>query len=136
MRKLYALIVSLAMLLSCTTALADTAPAAEELEAALIGTPQIVCYGFNQLTWLIARLTVKVPYVSLANLILGRPLLPELLQSQASPEAIFQELKSILTDTGTRSRMQAGYTELRKTLGQSGSSEHTAKDIYETIARI
>ena len=106
------------------------------LEAALIGTPQVVCYGFNQLTWLIARLTVKVPYVSLANLILGRPLLPELLQSQASPEAIFQELKSILTDTGTRSRMQAGYTELRRTLGQSGSSEHTAKDIYETIARI
>lgn len=106
------------------------------LEAALIGTPQLVCYGFNRLTWWIARHTVHVPYVSLANLTLGRAVFPELLQDAASPEAIFRELRSLLTDPGVRRRMLDDYTELRTVLGGTGASARSAKDIHETIARL
>jgi len=104
------------------------------LEAALIGTPQVVCYGFNRLTWLIARLTVKVRYISLANLTLDRAIFPELIQDAASPGAIFQELKKMLGDKDVRAQLQAAYSELRSALGGAGSSQRTAKDIYETIA--
>lgn len=106
------------------------------LEAALIGTPQVVCYGFNRLTWLIARLSVKVRYVSLANLTLDRLLFPELLQDAASPERIFSELEKILTDGETAARMRAGYDELKTLLGGVGASGRIAKDIYGQITRV
>ena len=106
------------------------------LEAALIGTPQVVCYGFNRLTWWIARHTVHVPYVSLASLTLGRAVFPELLQDAASPEAIYQEIKILLTDSDIRKRMLDDYKELRSAIGGPGASERTAKDIHETIAHL
>lgn len=106
------------------------------LEAALAGTPQVVCYGFSRLTWLVARHTVRVPHVSLVNLVLGQRLVPELLQDDASPERIFRELETVLTDGEARTRMLAGYGELRKALGGPGASERIAKDIYGQIARL
>ena len=106
------------------------------LEAALLGTPQVVCYGFNALTWQIARRTVKVPFISLANLTLGRKIFPELLQDDASPEAIFREVERILQDGHTAARMRADYALLRTALGGPGASERIAKDMYEEIARI
>ena len=106
------------------------------LEAAVIGTPQIVCYGFNRLTWLLARLVVKVPFVSLANLTLGRLIFPELLQDDAAPERIFRELEKLLTDEEVRVRMQQDYEELRTRLGGDDASARTAQDMYEETARI
>lgn len=106
------------------------------LEAALLGTPQVVCYGFNALTWQIARRTVKVPYVSLANLTLGRRIFPELLQDAATAEAIFREVERILQDGVTAARMRADYDDLRNALGGPGASGRTAKDMYEEIARL
>jgi len=106
------------------------------LEAALIGTPQVVCYGFNPLTWRIARLTVKVRYASLVNLILGREAVPELLQEAASPEMIFKELESILTDAPRRARMVEEYESLKETLGGAGASGRIARDIHGQTARL
>ena len=106
------------------------------LEAALIGTPQVVCYGFDRFTWLAARLLVRVPHVSLANLTLDRRIFPELLQDAASPEAIFRELEKILLDGETAARMKAGYEELKLALGGEGASARTAKDMYDETARI
>ena len=106
------------------------------LEAALIGTPQLVCYGFNALTWMIVSLTVKVRFISLANLILDRPVFTELLQDKASPERIFAELDRILLDKEVRRRMAADYNELTDTLGGTGASERIAGDMYEEVTRI
>lgn len=106
------------------------------LEAALIGTPQVVCYGFDRFTWLAAKLLVHVPHVSLANLTLDRRIFPELLQDAASPEAIFRELEKILLDGETAARMKAGYEELKLALGGEGASARTAKDMYDETARI
>ena len=106
------------------------------LEAGLIGTPQVVCYGFRRLTWWIANLTVKVPFISLVNLCFGRPLVPELLQDAASPERMYAELEKILTDGETAARMRSGYETLNNLLGGTGASGRIANDIYERIARI
>lgn len=106
------------------------------LEAALIGTPQIVCYGFDRLTWLAAKLLVKVPFISLANLTLNRLIFPELIQDAASPEAICDQLKRLLLDGETSARMKADYEALKTVLGGAGASGRIAKDIYDEIVRL
>jgi lipid-A-disaccharide synthase len=92
------------------------------LEAALIGTPQVVCYGFNRITYLIARLLVRVKYISLANLILDKFIFKEFVQDEASPKMIFDEVSRLLTDKEYRSTMKSDYTALREVLGGSGAS--------------
>lgn len=106
------------------------------LEAALLGTPQVVCYGFHPLTFAIARLTVHVKYISLANLVLDRPAVPELIQNDATPQRMFRELERLLRDDACRSRMAADYAELKQVLGGADASAGVAKDMYETFARI
>lgn len=97
------------------------------LEAAIIGTPQVVCYGFNRITYLIAKLLVRVKYVSLANLILDKLIFKELIQDDASPENIFAEISRMLTDQEYRNAMKSDYTALREILGGSGASRKIAR---------
>lgn len=106
------------------------------LEAALLGTPQVVCYGADAVSFTLARLTVKVPYISLANLTLDRPIFRELLQDQASPGHIKEELERLLLDGACRAQLAADYQELKTRLGGTGASERTAQDIYHETARI
>jgi lipid-A-disaccharide synthase len=97
------------------------------LEAALIGTPQVVCYGFNRITYLIARLLVRVKYISLANLILDKFIFKEFVQDDASPRMIFDEVLRLLTDNEYRNAMKSDYTALREILGGSGASRKIAR---------
>ena len=106
------------------------------LEAALLGTPQVVCYGADPVSFTLARLTVKVPYISLANLTLDRPIFRELLQDQASPGHIKEELERLLLDGACRAQLAADYQELKTRLGGTGASERAAQDIYHETARI
>lgn len=106
------------------------------LEAALIGTPHVVCYGVHPLTWAIVRRTVKVPYVSPANLSLGRAVFPELLQDAATPEGFFRELEKILPEGPARENQLSGHQSLKTLFGGPGASERIAKDIYGQLARV
>jgi|LSQX01.1.fsa_nt_gb lipid-A-disaccharide synthase len=103
------------------------------LEAAIIGTPQVVCYGFNRITYLIARLLVKVKYISLANLILDKIIFKELVQDDASPENIFAEVSRMLTDKEYRSEMERDYAALCEVLGSSGASRKIARQMINLL---
>ena len=116
-----------AALVSCGTA---------TLEAALLGTPQVVCYGFRRLTWMVARRVVKVPFASQVNLCLGREAVPERLQDAASPEALFRSLETVLFDASVRRRMQSDYAELKNLLDGGDAAGRIANDIYAQIARV
>lgn len=102
------------------------------LEAAIIGTPQIVCYGLNPLTAYIAKFIIKVKYASLVNLILGRELVKELLQWNCTPENIILETGKILHGK-ERGKILAGYRKLIKILGGEGASEKVAKSMIKEI---
>ncbi len=78
----------------------------------------VMLYRLGRWTWLLARLMVRLPYVSLVNLVLGKKVIPELLQSDASPRRIAAEAEQILMDDGERERMRAGLAELRARLGE------------------
>ena len=96
------------------------------LEAALLGTPEVVCYRGSSLSFWIARRIVHVPFISLVNLIMEREVVKELIQHQLTSENIIHELDRLL-DTATRTLMKQEFDELTLKLGGSGASARTAR---------
>jgi lipid-A-disaccharide synthase len=99
------------------------------LEVGLLGTPLIVLYRLRLATWWLARLMVKLPYVSLVNLVLGRGVVPELLQTQATPQRIAREAAALLRDPARIDAMRAALGELRGRLGEGGASRRAAAQV-------
>ena len=96
------------------------------LETAMMGVPQVVCYKGNPVSYMVARLVVKIKYISLVNLIAGRPLVTELIQQTLNPVNLVQELRLILEDEGRRREIEEGYLQLKQQLGGAGASRRTA----------
>ncbi len=106
------------------------------LETALIGTPQIVGYRSSLLSYLIARRLIKVPYISLVNLILNEPLLEELIQTDFNPDKLTKSLQKLL-QTENQKNIQNGYAKLRKMLAPPlkgfTASALAAREIFTAI---
>lgn len=105
------------------------------LEAALIGTPQVVVYSFAKLTMAIVRRFVKVRYISLGNLIVDKLVFRELIQEEMTAANIAQEIRRLLEDSAYRERMISGYAEIRNALGGSGASHEVAKAMISELSR-
>ncbi len=103
------------------------------LEAALIGTPQVVCYSGDPLSIAIARRIVDVKYISLVNLIMNRPVVKELLQEENNAEMISEELAKIITGGSRRELMLSEYSELGKILGPAGASDRIALEMVKLL---
>lgn len=101
------------------------------LEAALIGTPQVVGYRTANATYLIMRTIIKIKYISLANLIIDRPAFKEYLQDYLQPDIILDEVRRLIEDRFYRERMLADYAEIRALLGGSGASSAVARAMIE-----
>src|SRR3954470_24931733 len=72
------------------------------VQAALAGTPFVIVYRVSPLTWKLGRGLLKVPYVGMPNLILGRKAVPELLQHDFTPENVSKALRPLLEDGPAR----------------------------------
>ena len=103
------------------------------LEAALIGTPQVVGYRMAALTAAIARRIIKVRYVSLANLILDRLAFKELLQEDFTVEHLLEETGRLCFDESCRTAMQADYARVRALLGGRGASDAVARAMVDAL---
>jgi lipid-A-disaccharide synthase len=103
------------------------------LEVGLLGTPMVMLYRLGRWTYLLAKLMVHLPYVSLVNLVLGRKIVPELIQGDASPERIALEAEQILLEEHERDAMRAGLAELRGRLGSGGASRRAAREVAELL---
>ena len=106
------------------------------LEVGLLGTPMVMLYRLGRWTYMLARLLVRLPYVSLVNLVLGRKVIPELLQGNASPQQIAAEAEQILTDDHERERIRAGLAELRARLGEGGASRRAAQEVASFLREV
>lgn len=101
------------------------------LETALFGVPEVVCYKGSAISYQIARRLVKVKYISLVNLIMGKEVVKELIQDQLTPANIERELKEILTDKDRKRQLHEDYTALRNLLRKGGpASANAARIIY------
>lgn len=105
------------------------------LETALFEVPEVVCYKGNVLSYQIARQLVKVKYIALVNLILDKPALKELIQSDFTRENLTSELNKLLNDSSYRNEMLSNFRKLKKMLGGKGASEKAAKEIYHYLQK-
>ena len=106
------------------------------LEAALIGVPQVVCYGGNEISYQIAKRVVKLKYISLANLITDKGLFKELIQHDCTPQKISQELDNLLNNSEYRAKMMSDYKNVRDVLGGKGASAKVARAMIEELERM
>jgi lipid-A-disaccharide synthase len=87
------------------------------VEAALLGTPMVTFYKVTPPSWLAGKLLVRVPFYSMVNLIAGRKVVPELMQSEFSADTLYREAVRLLDDPAARAVMRAGLAEVRHRLG-------------------
>lgn len=99
------------------------------LEAALIGTPQLVVYKTSPISYSIGKRIVTLKYISLVNLILNRTAVEELIQNDCNPKKIGASINRLLNEE-VRERLTKDYEELVQVLGDRGASDRTAKAIY------
>lgn len=104
------------------------------LESALFRLPQVVCYKGGAISYSIAKMVVgnRVKYISLPNLILDKPVVKELIQSELTPENLKHELHLII-EGKTRENMLEEYDGLIKLLGNSGASKKVAQLMYNHL---
>jgi len=112
------------LLLHATSAIVTSGTAT--LETALFKVPQVVVYKANRVSYFLAKFLVKVDFISLVNLIAGKEIVRELLQSEANDQAVSLELKRITEDEVYRQTMLSGYDRVYKTLDIGSASENTA----------
>jgi lipid-A-disaccharide synthase len=104
------------------------------LESALFRLPQVVCYKGGTVSYSIARMVVgnRVKYISLPNLILDKPVVKELIQTDLTSKNLTDELNKILQGEA-RETMLKEYDGLIKLLGNSGASKKVAELMYNHI---
>lgn len=103
------------------------------LETALIGTPEVVCYRMDEFSYRVARAFVKIGFISLVNIIMGREVVRELIQHDMTVENATEELQAIMKGGSKHSKMMADYTELGAIVGGEGASDRFAARMVELL---
>jgi lipid-A-disaccharide synthase len=96
--------------------LALTASGTVTVEAALLDIPMVSFYRVTAPSWWMGKLLVKVPFYTMVNLVAGRAVVPELMQSRMTGQALAREARRLLADEGARAEMKAGLAEVRARL--------------------
>ena len=105
------------------------------LELALLDVPQVVAYRVSPITAWIARHVLKfsIPFMSPPNLVQMKPIVPELLQDEATAENIVSHALELLHDGSRRQQTLAGYREMRASLGDVGVCDRAALEIIKNV---
>ena len=121
--------------------LAALAPAVDEILIvtnspelyAFLGVPMVVVYRISGLSYRLGRPFVSVPHFAMVNLIAGRGVVPELMQSDFTPEKVAAEAALLLDDAGRREAMRRDLAEVRRRLGEPGASARAAGVVAEGL---
>ena len=107
------------------------------LETALFRVPQVVCYytAMGKVVSFLRRLFLKVPYISLVNLVAGRGVVKELVAHLMTVDNVRAELANLIHDTPERATMLEGYDHCLRVLGPSGASEKAAHLMVDMLQR-
>ncbi len=98
------------------------------LETALFKVPQVVCYKTSLISFFLAKIFVKIKYISLVNLIVNREIIKELVQSRCTKNNIINELTQVLKRRNALT-IKKNYDELISLIGSFGTSKRVATDI-------
>ena len=108
------------------------------LETALLGTPQIVFYRLSSLSYFVAKYILRINFprfISPVNLMLGKKVVPEFIQTEANPEKLSQEALKLLSCYSKKSKKDP-YKGLKTLMGEKDSLKRAAKKIIELLEAI
>ena len=104
------------------------------LEAAFFRMPFVLVYKVSWLTYLAARMVVKVKFLGMPNVLAGREIVPEFIQGGADPRSIAKAVLELRADPAARAGMVSEFETIIAGLGQGSASATAAKAIAEEIA--
>ena len=100
------------------------------LENALMGIPMVVMYKLSWANYLLARLIVQVKYITLANILLNKELIPECIQHKATAKILSQNILNVLNEEKYNT-ISMELLKFRQQLGPEGVYDRVAKRIVE-----
>lgn len=103
------------------------------LETAILNKPMVIVYKVSLLTWLLAKLLIKIPYIGLVNVVAGEKIVPELVQFDATPKKIAAAVLAILGDKQKMEKIHAELYALKNTLGIPGACRRAAEEISKFL---
>ena len=103
------------------------------LENALLGVPMTVAYKMFWPTFQIAKMVIKVKYISLVNLLADKPLVKELIQYQATPDTLAAEATGMFQNPQRLLALREELLKLRASLGEPGVAMRAAQAILEDL---
>ncbi len=103
------------------------------LETALLGTPFFLIYKASNSTYWAGRFLVKVRYLGLVNLLLGKTAVPEFIQYEAVPEKIARDAENLLKSPEKQKAMKEDFKRVREILGSPGASECAARAVISHL---
>lgn len=104
------------------------------LETALFRVPQVVVYRTSSISYAIAKRLIRVPFISLVNLIAEEKVVTELIQSAYNLKQLSQELNLILANIQHKAHILQGYDLVKERIGDQSASDTAAAMIVETVA--
>jgi lipid-A-disaccharide synthase len=104
------------------------------LETAIIGTPFIVVYKTNFLTYLIVKALISIKNIALVNIVAEKTIIKELIQNEVNPKNIFNEVKILLSDNSKLEKIKSDLGEIKRKLKTEGNpSKKAAEIIYSEL---
>lgn len=104
------------------------------LESAVLGTPVVVMYQLTRLNYWLGKKLVQLPHFSLVNIVAGRDVVPELIQSEVNGPRIASEVRRLI-EPQNYARITAELARVRELLGGPGASSRAAAEIYDMVTR-
>jgi len=104
------------------------------LEAALLRCPTVLVYKTSPLTYVMARMLLRIPWVGITNVIAGREIMPERLQKHLRPIELVATIDPLVNNTPARETMLENFQALEKELGAGGPATRVARIIAQEIA--
>lgn len=103
------------------------------LETALLGVPQVVVYKTAPISYFLAKRLIKVPFISLVNLVAQKAVVKELIQDDYNLVNLESELKLIVENTNYREKQLIEYKKISQILGTKGASKNAAQLVINLI---
>lgn len=97
------------------------------LQAAVVGTPMVLVYKTDPLTYRLARWLIRVKWIGLVNIVAERSIVPEVIQDEVTADRLFEEMRRLLTDSIAYNEMRRDFQQVRCALGEPGASFRAAQ---------
>lgn len=104
------------------------------LETALLLKPMIIMYKTSWITYGLAKLVIKIPYIGLVNVVAGKKVIEEFIQEDANAPRMSDAINTILTNPNRYAEITNNLASIRKSLGLPGASQRAAEVIIQAIS--